>query len=166
MKSDDPDVSTEPAWLDAKEHQAWFALMSLLARLDSALDVQLRRDAGLTHFEYTVLAALSTAPDRTLRLSELAFMAEGSLSRLSNVVTRLEKQHWVRRSPDPDDGRYTLAALTDEGWDKVVATAPGHVQEVRRLVFDPLTRGQVGQMTTIARKIVQAIDPYDRCLET
>jgi DNA-binding MarR family transcriptional regulator len=166
MDSDDPDVATEPGWLDAKEHQAWFALVSLLARLDSALDVQLRRDAGLTHFEYTVLAALSTAPDRTLRLSELAFMAEGSLSRLSNVVTRLEKQHWVRRSPDPDDGRYTLAALTDEGWDKVVATAPGHVHEVRRLVFDPLTRSQVGQMTTIARKIVQAIDPNDRCLET
>lgn len=155
----------EARWLDPEEHQAWFALVSLLARLDQSLDAQLRRDAGVSHFEYTVLAALSEAPERTLRLSDLAFVAEGSLSRLSNVITRLEKRHWVRRYPDPQDGRYTLATLTEEGWDKVVASAPGHVAEVRRLVFDPLSRSQVGQLTAIARRIVRAIDPDDRCLE-
>lgn len=135
-----------------------------MIRLDAALDAQLRRDAGIGHFEYAVLSTLSEAPGRTLRMSELAFLAEGSLSRLSQVVARLERQDWVGRTPDPADGRYTLATLTDEGYGKVLATAPGHVREVRRLVFDPLTRAQVQQLTAIGQRIVRAIDPQDRCL--
>ena len=133
-------------------------------RLLPALDAQLRRDAGISHFEYQVLAALSEAPERTLRMSDLAVLAEGSLSRLSQVVARLEKKKWVRRTPDPTDGRYTLAILTDDGWDKIVATAPGHVNEVRRLVIDPLTNTQLNQLTNIGQRIVRAIDPADRCL--
>ena len=82
------------------------------------------------------------APDRTLRMSGLAFLAESSLSRLSQLVGRMEKRDWVRRTPDPRDGRYTLAILTEAGWEKVVATAPGHAAEVRRLVFDSLTKAQ------------------------
>jgi DNA-binding MarR family transcriptional regulator len=97
-------------------------------------------------------------------MSELAVLAEGSLSRLSQVVARLEEKNWVRRTPDPVDGRYTLAILTDDGWHKVVATAPGHVNEVRRLVFDPLTKTQTNQLTTIGQRIMRAIDPDDRCL--
>jgi DNA-binding MarR family transcriptional regulator len=146
-------------WLDAEEMQAWVALVSILARLDAALDAQMRRDAGLRHFDYAVLAALSEAPDRTLRMSELAFLAQGSLSRLSQVVTRLENKGWVQRSPDPSDGRYTLAMLTDPGWAKVVAAAPGHVREVRRLVFQPLTRAQVRQLAGIGARIAAALSP-------
>jgi len=153
----------EPRWLDPQERQAWLALVSVLVRLGPALDAQLRRDAGISHFEYTVLASLSEAPGRTLRMSALAALAEGSLSRLSQVVARLEKQGWLRRAPDPVDGRYTLAILTDAGWDKVVATAPGHVTEVRRLVLDPLTAAQARQLAAIGRRIVRAIDPDDRC---
>lgn len=155
-----------PRWLDDDERRAFLSLMSVAVRLEPALDRQLRQTAQLSHFEYTVLAALSEAPDHQLRMSDLAWMAEGSLPRLSQVVARLEKRDWVRRTPDPDDGRYTLATLTDEGWDKVVATAPGHVEEVRRLVFDGLTRAQVRQVTEIGRRIVRAIDPEDRCLDT
>jgi DNA-binding MarR family transcriptional regulator len=158
------DVMLEPRWLQADELKAWLTLVSVTMRLLPALDAQLRRDAGISHFEYTVMAALSEAPERTLRMSELAALAEGSLSRLSQVVARLEKQEWVRRTSDPTDGRYTLAILTDAGWDKVVATAPGHVNEVRRLVFDPLTPSQTRQLTTIGRRILAAIDPDDPCL--
>src|SRR5262245_39974290 len=111
----------------------------MLIRLPAALDAQLLRDAGISHFEYQVLAGLSMEPERTLRMSDLAAFAEGSLSRLSQVVGRLERRGWIRRTPDPADGRYTLAILTDEGWHKVVATAPGHVDAVRQYVFDPLT---------------------------
>ena len=156
--------SAEPRWLSGEEQEAWLALASLMLRLEPALDAQLRRDAGISHFEYSVMAALSSAPDRTLRMSELAALAEGSLSRLSQVVARLEKRGWVRRQPDTADGRYTLAVLTEAGWDKVVDTAPGHVAEVRRIVFDPLTRAQVPQLTAIGRRIMRAIDPDDRCL--
>ena len=159
-------VETPPKlrWLDPEERQAWISLGSVLMRLPAALDAQLRRDAGISHFEYQVMAGLSGAPDRTMRMSELAVLAEGSLSRLSQVVGRLEKRGWVRRTPDPSDGRYTLAILTDDGWTKVVDTAPGHAKAVRGYVFDPLTRAQIRQLTGIGRRIMRAIDPDDPCL--
>lgn len=152
---------SEPRWLTAEERRAWRALVTVVIRLDAALDAQMRRDAGISHFEYSVLAALSDAPGHTLRLSDLAALAEGSLSRLSQVVDRLERRGWVHRAPDPGNGRYTLAILTEDGLDKVDAAAPGHVREVRRLVFDPLTRAQVRQLTSIGHRIVRAIDPED-----
>jgi DNA-binding MarR family transcriptional regulator len=156
--------NVEPRWLDADEQQAWVALVSLLIRLAGALDTQLQRDAGISHFEYQVLAGLSMSPGRTLRMSVLAAFAEGSLPRLSQVVGRLERRGWVRRTPDPDDGRYTLATLTDQGWAKVVQAAPGHVETVRSLVFDQLTKTQVRQLREIGRRIMRAIDPDDPCL--
>ena len=129
------------------------------------LDAQLGRDSGLSHFEYSVMAILSEAHDRTRRMSELAVLADGSLSRLSQAVSRLGRQRWVRRAPDPTDGRCTLATLTDQGWDKVAAAAPGHVREVRRAVFDPLTKAQVQQLTTIGQRMLRAILPEDRRLD-
>jgi DNA-binding MarR family transcriptional regulator len=159
------DASGGPRWLDDEEQQTWIALASVLMRLPAALDAQLQRDAGVTHFEYMVLSGLSMSPERTLRMSDLAVAAEGSLSRLSQVVSRLERRGWVRRAPDPTDGRYTLAVLTSGGWDKVVATAPGHVAAVRALVFDPLTKVQHRHVRDIGRRIMRAIDPNDRCLE-
>ena len=155
----------EPQWLDVQERQAWLTLGSLLVQLGPVLDAQLRRDAGVSHFEYTVMASLSEAPARTMRMSELALLADGSLSRLSQAVGRLEKKGWVRRAPDPSDGRYTLATLTDAGMDLVVAAAPGHVREVRRAVFDPLTKAQVQQLTTIGQRILRQVVPDDRRLD-
>ena len=158
------DAPREPRWLDAEERQTWLALAKTLVRLPAALDAQLRRDAGISHFEYQVLALLSEAPGRTRRMSELAMMAEGSLPRLSQVVARLERSGWVRRIPDPADGRYTLAILTDQGRTKVTEAAPGHVEEVRRLIFDPLTKVQSRQLREIARRIMRAIDSDYRAL--
>ena len=157
------DEAVETRWLDADERAAWLSLVGLLMRLGPALDAQLRRDAGLTLFEYSVMAGLSERPGRTMRMSELAAVAEGSLSRLSQVVGRLERKGLVRRAADPTDGRSTLATLTDEGWDVVVDTAPSHVAEVRRLVLDPLTRGQIRQLAAIGRRIGRAIDPNGEC---
>jgi DNA-binding MarR family transcriptional regulator len=159
------DAPPEPRWLDAEERQAWLALASTLVRLPAALDAQLRRDAGISHFEYQVLALLSEAPGRTLRMSALATLAGGSLPRLSQVIARLEQRGWVRRTPDPADGRYTLAILTDQGGAKVTEAAPGHAQEVRRLVFDSLTKTQSRQLREIGRRITRAIDPDDHHLD-
>jgi len=152
----------QPPWLDAEERQAWLSLIAVALQLVPALDAQLRRDAGISHFEYTVMAALSESPERTLRMSDLAALADGSLSRLSQVVTRLENNGWVRRSPDPTDGRYTLATLTDTGMAKVVDAAPGHVREVRRVVIDPLTRAQLRQLRGIGQRLLGALDPDNR----
>ena len=154
-----PEVIPNPEqrWLSDEEQAAWRTLIAVTVRLPAALDRQLQRDAGISHFDYQVLAGLSEAPDRTLRMSALATLTESSLSRLSQVVARLEKNEWVRRTPDPTDGRYTLATLTTDGWDKVVATAPGHVEAVRTHVFDALTKAQISQLTTIGQRIMSAI---------
>jgi len=154
----------EARWLTSEERASWLALAAMMIKLPCALDAQLQRDAGVSHFEYQVLAALSEAPERSLRMSDLAVLANGSLSRLSHVVNRLEKRGWVRRSPDPADGRFTLAILTDAGWDKVVETAPGHVEAVRSFVFDALSEEQAKQLNRIGYKIIKAIDPEDSCI--
>ncbi|MEU6719091.1 MarR family transcriptional regulator [Nonomuraea sp. NPDC046802] len=158
---DDPQ---EPRWLTEEERRSWMALVSVLIRLPAALDGQLQRDAGISHFEYQVMAGLSMSPGHTMRMSELADLSDGSLSRLSHVVKRLERRGWVRRTPDPVDGRYTLAILTEEGWKKVVETAPGHVETVRRFVFDPLTKVQTRHLRDIGDRITRAIDPEGPCL--
>ncbi|QGF23532.1 MarR family winged helix-turn-helix transcriptional regulator [Raineyella fluvialis] len=151
--------TNEPRWLNAAERRAWLALGGVILRLPTALDGQLRRDAGLRFFEYMVMAGLSEAPDRTRRMSDLAAFAEGSLSRLSQVVSKLEQRGLVVRSPDPDDRRATRATLTEEGWDLIVRTAPGHVEAVRTYVFDNLSDTQVAELTAIAEHLLQAIDP-------
>lgn len=153
----------EPRWLTEEQQDTWRAVAGLITRLPGALDAQLRRDAGLSHFEYMVLSGLSMSPDRTLRMSVLAATAEGSLSRLSQVVAKLERQGWIHRTPDPADGRYTLAILTEAGWEKVVAAAPGHAEEVQRLVFDPLTGAQQRRLGEISRRIMGAVDSDGEC---
>ncbi len=157
-------MSAAPAWLDDDEQRAWRALVSLLLRLPAALERQLQQDADLTHFEYFVLALLSEAEARTLRLSHLAAQVDASLSRLSHVITRLERRGLVRRAPCPEERRATNASLTDEGLALVVATAPGHVAEVRRRVIDALGTCEVAQLERICTRILARVDdaPEDR----
>ncbi|MGD9985619.1 MarR family winged helix-turn-helix transcriptional regulator [Pseudonocardia sp.] len=142
-----------PRWLTDAEQQAWIAVAQLVLQLPGALDAQLQRDSGVNLFEYLTLSRLSMAPDRLLRMSALAELTGGSLSRLSNVVKRLEQRGFVRREPDPADGRYTNAILTTEGWDKVVAAAPGHVEAVRHLVLDPLGPAQIAALGEIGEQL-------------
>lgn len=148
-----------PRWLEQEEQESWNAFAYLLTQLPAALETQMHRDAGLTHFEYMVLAALSSDPEDTLRLSRIAHYTGATLTRLSNVVIKLEKRGLLHRSPDPDDGRATRATLTDRGRAALTAAAPGHVAEVRRLVFDPLTAAQQRQLRAISERILRAIDP-------
>lgn len=148
-----------PRWLSRDELAAWVRLTAVLELLPGALDSQLRRDVELTHFEYYVLAMLSEAPERTLRMTALASQTNATLPRLSHVVRRLEARGLVERFPCPEDGRATNARLTSTGWQKVKESAPGHVATVRRHVIDALTPEQVGQLTTIADAILTRLDP-------
>lgn len=139
------------------------ALAALMFKLPGVLDYQLQRDSGLTHFEYLVMAGLSESPDRSRRMSDLAGFANGSLSRLSHVVKRLEQRGFVVRRPDADDGRITVAELTDAGYEQLVAAAPGHVATVREYVIDVLTPEQLQQLKAIGDQIHQKIDPGKPC---
>lgn len=152
----------ETRWLTEEERRAWLRLIAVTELLPATLDAELRRDAGLTHFEYFVLAMLSEAPDRTLRMTTLAQRTNASLPRLSHVVRRLENRLLVERFPCPQDGRATNARLTAAGWDAVVAAAPGHVDTVRRLVLDPLTPTQVTQLRRIGDALLIRLDPDGR----
>jgi DNA-binding MarR family transcriptional regulator len=154
-------ASDRTDWLSAEQQRAWLPLCGVLLGLPSALDRQLQRDAGISLFAYLVMAALSDSHERTLRMSDLAAVATGSLSRLSHTVKKLEREGWVRRRPDPADARTTLATLTESGYAKLAAAAPGHVAEVRRLVVDVLPAEQFAQMGAAARAVVDLLLPVD-----
>ena len=149
-------------WLDPEERAAWLRLAAVMELLPGALDAQLRRDAGLSHFDYFVLAMLSEAPDHTLRMTALAQRTSATLPRLSHVVQKLEGRGLVERFPCPEDRRATNARLTDRGWDLVVETAPGHVETVRHLVIDGLSATQVRQLARISDAMLARLDPEGR----
>ena len=149
-------------WLSDEELGAWIRLVSVCELLPAALDSQLRRDAGLSHYEYFVLVRLSDAPDRTLRMSTLAARTNATLSRLSHVVARLEQQGLVERASCPEDARATNARLTSQGRDKLVQAAPGHLEIVRQQVIDALSPQQVQQLSDVAGAVLHRLDPEDR----
>jgi DNA-binding MarR family transcriptional regulator len=146
-------------WLDDDEQRAWRAYLGMATLLPAALDQQLQREAEISQSSYIVLAMLSEAPGRALRMSELATRANSSPSRLSHTIARLEDRGWVRREKTPHDGRGNVAILTDDGFQLLTELAPGHVAEVRRLVFDALRPEQVAQLEAIALTVLARVDP-------
>jgi DNA-binding MarR family transcriptional regulator len=148
-------------WLDEDERRAWLRLAGVMLKLAPALDSQLQRDSDMTHFDYLCLAMLSEADERTLRMSELAGKVNASLSRLSHVVKKIEQRGWVERFPCPDSRRVTMVRLTAQGWEVLVAAAPGHVETVRSLVFDGLDREDLDALERIAGHVVEQIEKAD-----
>jgi DNA-binding MarR family transcriptional regulator len=152
----------EPRWLTDDERTTWLRTAAVLELLPGALDAQLTRDEDLTHFEYFVLASLSESPGRTLRITTLASLTNATLPRLSRVLTGLERKGLVERSRCREDKRATNVTLTGSGWAKVVKSAPGHVENVRSLVFDQLSPEQVEQLSGITAALLTRLDPEGR----
>jgi DNA-binding MarR family transcriptional regulator len=150
---------TPTRWLDDDEQAAWRSYLWTTQLIFEALDRQMQRDAGMPHAYYIILAMLSERPDRSMTMTELARMVRYSPSRLSHAVTRLEEDGWVRRVRHPDDRRTTVAYLTDEGMRVVDAAAPGHVTEVRRILFDALTPEQVSALREITSAALTRLSP-------
>lgn len=150
---------TKPHWLPAPDLEAWLSLVSLSTLLPAALDTQLTKDSGITHFDYMVMAMLAEAQDRTLRMSELATRTNGSLSRLSHVVKKLEAKRLVERVACETDGRATNAHLTRQGFEAWLDSAPRHLEEVRRIVFETLSPAEIEAMKTISQKLTAKLDP-------
>jgi DNA-binding MarR family transcriptional regulator len=153
---------TDVRWLSAEQLQAWVKLVAVVELLPGTLDGQLQRDAGLTHFEYFTLAMLSEAPNQTLRMTQLAAATNATLPRLSHVASRLETRGYLERTPCPEDRRATNASLTEEGWRKVVATAPGHVATVRDNVIDALDETDIADLDRVMAKMLGRLDPDNR----
>jgi DNA-binding MarR family transcriptional regulator len=144
-------------WLSESEVKSWLSVVRLMMWLPWSVDQQLQRDSDLAMVEYQVLAMLSERPDRTMRMSALAEVTNASLSRLSHLVKRLEARGLVRRAPDPSDGRFTNAILTDEGFSRLADAAPAHVAHVRSLVIDVLSPEQLRRLGMAADRIVSRI---------
>jgi DNA-binding MarR family transcriptional regulator len=144
-------------WLDADEQRAWRAFLSATQLLNAQLDRELQRDSGIPHTYYEILVRLCEAPDRVLRMSELAQAAEASRSRLSHAVARLEEAGWVRRESCPTDRRGSYARLTDQGFAALEGAAPAHVESVRRHLIDRLTPAQVRQLREISEAVLAGL---------
>ncbi|HVB13294.1 MAG TPA: MarR family winged helix-turn-helix transcriptional regulator [Candidatus Dormibacteraeota bacterium] len=145
-------------WLTAEELESWLAVVRLMTWLPWSIDRQLRRDSNLAMVDYQVLAMLSSGPDRTRRMSSLAEWANVSMSHLSRIVNRLERRGLVCREPDPADGRFTKAILTDQGFLTLAEAAPGHVAHVRSIVIDVLSAEQLRRLGRDADRIVSRVD--------
>src|SRR5919205_4152803 len=146
-------------WLDAEEQQAWRAWLYSAQLLLDRLDRELIRSTGISHAYYEILVALSEAPERMLRMSELADRCLSSRSRLSHAVSRLEERGWVRRQVCADDGRGLLAVLTDEGFAALEGAAPVHVESVRTHLFDQLSPAQIAALRDIGETLLRHLDP-------
>ncbi|HEX7308194.1 MarR family winged helix-turn-helix transcriptional regulator [Lentzea sp.] len=148
----------EQRWLTGDELATWRGFMKLVQRLPAALESQLQQDSNLSFVEYHVLAHLSEQPERRMRLSELALLANTELSRLSHLVGRLEKRGFAYREPDPDNGRYTRAVLTAEGFAHLESAAPAHVARVLGLFVDVLEPDDLRALRRISAKVLARID--------
>ncbi|MFD8911736.1 MarR family winged helix-turn-helix transcriptional regulator [Streptomyces sp. NPDC059575] len=144
-------------WLTPEEQRAWRAYLAASQLLEDAIDRQLQQDAGMPHLFYSVLATLSEAPDRRLRMTDLAERLKITRSRLTYAANRLERDGLVRREDCRWDRRSSIAVLTDEGMAVLERTAPGHVDTVRANLFDRLTPEQVRQLEEICAGVARGL---------
>lgn len=143
-------------WLSKAEQHCWRSFLTACQSLFGAIETQLLHDSELPHGYYEILVRLSEAPDRELRMTQLARASTYSKSRLSHAVARLSERGWVDRRDCPTDRRGQIARLTDAGFAALEAAAPGHVEQVRRSLIDALTPEQLVQLGEISRAILAA----------
>ncbi len=145
-------------WLTENEQHSWRAWLSANLLLQDRLGRDLQEEAGLTNADYEIMVRLSESPQRRVRMSDLASMTLSSRSRLSHQIDRMEKAGYVRREECADDRRGFFAVLTEQGWDKLVASAPMHVASVRRRIVDALTPEEFAELGRINQKLIDAIE--------
>lgn len=150
----------EVRWLTDEEQGVWRAYLDVMRLLMDRMQHQLVEDSDLTSCEYEVLVQLSEAPERQLRMSELAARIVNSRSRLTHTVGRMEVRGLVRRQPCLEDGRGVLCILTDEGYERLVDAAPGHVEAVRSALFDPLGEDDVRALGMAMEKVRANLRPF------
>ena len=162
-KKNEKTVDGEVRWLSPGEQETWRAFLAATRLLFEELERQLQEEAGIPVTYYEILVVLSEAPDRTIRMHDLADLTRSSPSRLSHAVSRLEEAGWVERLSCPTDRRGAFAHLTDKGFAALEAAAPGHATAVRRYVFDRITPEQSDELGRILGVIRDGLDAEGRC---
>jgi len=144
--------ATAPRWLNSTEMTAWRSYIIASRRMLEALDSDLDGH-DLSMADYEILAQLSDAPERKMRMSELAEIALLSRSRLSHRIKVMEKAGWVKREACPSDKRGYFAVMTAKGWKAIVAAAPDHVKSVRTRFVDHLNKNDQEVLAQIFSRI-------------
>lgn len=149
-------TSPSPQWLNPSEMKAWRKYIVASRRLLEALDADLA-DHDLSMPDYEILAQLSDAPNRRMRMSDLADVAMLSRSRLSHRMKVMEKAGWVKREACPVDKRGYFAVMTAKGWKAIVAAAPDHVESVRTRFINHLTKTDQMALAQIFEKVEDSL---------
>lgn len=147
-------MTNSPRWLSDEEQALWRLILGGIRHLERGLEETLQQDSGLGASEFAVLVTLSEAEGRALRLRDLCQQLEWDRSRASHQITRMERRGLVTKQKCPEDARGVLVVLTDDGMSRLEAAAPGHVESVRRLVFDHITEEEQKFIGSFFQKIV------------
>ena len=153
-----PEDMAGSEWLDEQEARAWRQFLVMSSRLRRSLGAELQRDTGLSDGDYGVLVALSEAPDARLRPSEIGTAIQWEKSRLSHHLTRMEQRGLVKRMPCKTDNRGALVGMTAAGRRALGQAAPQHVDHVRRVFFDALTRDQIAALADISEAVLAKLE--------
>jgi DNA-binding MarR family transcriptional regulator len=148
-----PETKSTTQWLSDTQQQAWRGWIDAARRIQTATDRQLKADTGFTSDDYEVLVRLSEAPDHRMRMTDLAAEVTNSPSRLSQRVDRLAREGVVCRVRCAEDGRVWWAQLTSEGFARLEAAAPGHVDEVRRVFISRLTDDEIAFLAEVMSRL-------------
>lgn len=151
-------MTTSPRWLTDDEQALWRLILGGIRHLERGMEDTLQSESGLGASEFAVLVVLSEAERRSLRLRDLCQQLEWDRSRASHQITRMERRGLVVKEKCPDDARGVFVTLTDEGMKRLEAAAPGHVESVRRMVFDHLTVDEAAMLSKFFGKLMET-DP-------
>jgi DNA-binding MarR family transcriptional regulator len=151
-------MSFDFRWLTAEEQRVWRRWLTLNAQLSATLQRELQDDAGLSTQDYEVLVHLTDNPEGRVRVTDLARLMQWERSRVSHHVTRMERRRLVQRVECAEDGRGAFVVITPQGRAAIERAAPGHVNTVRRLVFDALSPEEVDAFGTIIEKALAQLD--------
>lgn len=152
----------KPRWLTPREMKTWRSYIIASRRLLDALETDLDGH-DLSMADYEVMAQLSEAPGRRMRMSELAELAMLSKSRLSHRMKVMEKAGWIKREECATDRRGSWAVMTDKGWRAIVAAAPDHVSSVRKRFIDQLSGRDQEDLTAIFARLTDELrDQFKR----
>lgn len=155
----------ETRWLDADEQHVWRAYLESGRLVNRALDRQLRRDSGMSLTDFEILVQLLEAPQHRIRMSTLADRMSTTRSGATRAIARMESAGWVRRTECLEDGRGTVAEMTEEGRRAQAAAAAGHVAAVRAAVFDHLDPTELSVLGRVFDGVRHRLGPVDQTVE-
>jgi DNA-binding MarR family transcriptional regulator len=151
-------MSSDVRWLTAREERVWRRWQTLNARLSATLHRELQDDAGLSMPDYEVLVHLTDSREGRIRVTDLARLLQWERSRVSHHVTRMESRHLVHRAECAEDGRGAFIVITPQGRAAIEQAAPGHVNTVRRLIFDALSPEEIDALATVIDKALAQLN--------